>query len=277
VTSHVVSLTLVQPAAHSKPAASHFLTVFLCLFLLPVYCLDASDRLTIAVASNFKNTLKYLVEDFQATNNANIRISSASTGILYAQIESGAPFDIFLAADVFRPKSLAQNQLGLAGSRFTYALGQLVLWIPHRKNVSRDALFEVGGKVSIANPQTAPYGIAARQLLQSLGLWRTLEPDLVYGSNVAQAFQYVMSGNTKAGIIAWSVLSEHQSKNEVSITDSWIVPSHLHTPIQQQAIQLTNSKNAVLADRFLKFLKSDRSRAIIKQHGYLLPLRAGDT
>jgi molybdate transport system substrate-binding protein len=277
VATHEVDLTLDQPDAPSKPAAVNILIVFFCLSLTPASGLGANDKLTIAVAANFKNTLEILVADFQSTNNSDIRVSSASTGILYAQIESGAPFDVFLAADVFSPKSLVENQLGLATSRFTYALGQLVVWIPHHKNVNRDSLLSVVGKVSIANPQTAPYGIAARQLLQSLGLWRTMESHLVYGSNVAQAFQYVVSGNTKAGIVAWPLLNEYQGKRELSTTDSWIVPSQLHTPIQQQAIQLTKSKNAVLAQRFLKFLKSDRSRAIIKQHGYLLPLKTGET
>ncbi len=232
--------------------------------------LHAREELTIAVAANFKTTLDSLVTDFRGDKNADIRVVSASTGVLYAQITSGAPFDLFLAADVYHPMSLAQHQLGIAETRFTYAIGQLVLWIPGQENVSATNLNRLQGKLSIANPDTAPYGLAARQYLRKIDLWDLLKDQLVYAKNATQAFQYVSSGNAQAGLIAWSTLKQQQ-RSDGNKTDFWIVPASEYSPIQQQAIKLTNAPNPMLADEFYRFLKSEQARRTIESNGYSVP------
>lgn len=248
----------------------HALTIL--LFLLSAQPLWAREVLTIAVASNFKTTLALLSDEFRAERALDIRIVSASTGVLYAQIASGAPFDVFLAADADRPGTLAREHLGVAETRFTFALGQLVLWIPGQDNVSAASLSHLQGKLSIASPETAPYGLAARQYLQRIGLWESLKDQLVYGKNITQAFQYVSSGNAQAGFVAWSILKEHQGSHGVS-ADFWIIPPGEYSPIEQQAIRLTHATNPELADEFCEFLKSDTARGIMTSNGYSLPER----
>jgi molybdate transport system substrate-binding protein len=248
------------------------LTIFISCVCTSASSMEADETLTIAVASNFKNTLERLADSFRPEGTVNIRIVSASTGVLFAQIASGAPFDLFLAADVSRPERLAQDHLGLAETRFTYALGQLVLWIHGQKEVSAASLTNLGGKFSIANPDTAPYGFAARQYLQRIGRWQSLKDQMVFAKNITQAFQYVSSGNAQAGLIAWSVLMEHRESSGFP-TDFWIVPVDDYSPIEQQAIRLVNAQNPNLADEFSKFLKTDSARGIIKSSGYSVPTR----
>lgn len=239
---------------------------------------SASDKsLTIAVASNFKATLEDLVTAFDAKTDTKVRISSASTGILFAQIKSGAPFDLFLAADVFRPKLLVEDNYAKADTRFTYALGQLVLWAPGRSSVDQNTLREINGRISMANPETAPYGLAARQYLQSINLWKDLGPRLVYGSNIAQSFQHLVSGNAQLGLTALSLLRVYHrsAMSNEDDPDYWMIPIHFYTPIMQQGVVLTRSTNAGAAEVFIEFMKSPTGRNIISRNGYLLPSRKG--
>lgn len=238
----------------------------------------AFDRtLTIAVASNFKTTLEDLVTVFATRTDTKVRISSASTGILFAQIKSGAPFDLFLAADVFRPKLLVEDRYAIAATRFTYALGQLVLWAPGHATVDQHTLRETTGRISMANPETAPYGLAARQYLQSINLWKDLGPRLVYGSNIAQSFQHLVSGNAQLGLTALSLMRVYDRSakfNEDGLA-YWMVPAHFYAPIMQQGVVLTRSTNPTAADEFIDFMKSPTGRNIISRNGYLLPSRKG--
>jgi molybdate transport system substrate-binding protein len=236
--------------------------------------LKASQPLTIAVASNFKATLEMLVDAFSTESAEDIRIVAASTGVLYAQIVSGAPFDLFLAADTHRPTILEQDQLGVMGSRFTYAIGQLVLWIPGEKNISSANLAGFAGKLSIANPDTAPYGLASRQYLKRIELWESIQGQLVFAKNITQAFQYVSSGNAQAGLVAWSVLKQHQATNGTA-NDFEVIASAQYSPIEQQAIRLINASNPDLADKFCQFLKSDQARDLIQSNGYGVPASRG--
>ena len=165
-----------------------------------------AEPITVAVASNFTTTLHDLAARFEADSGQSVRISSASTGVLYAQITNGAPFDVLLAADTERPRLLEASCHGAAGSRFTYAIGSLVLWSrdPAFTGVSCRAQLENldDRRLAIANPDTAPYGAAARETLMGLHLWDRVQPQLVVGRNIAQSLQFVASGNASLGFIA---------------------------------------------------------------------------
>ena len=236
-----------------------------CLFALspaPLCAESPADGLRVAVASNFRTAAIALADRFEALHPHRVVLVFGSTGKHYAQIVNGAPFEVFLAADSERPRKLEQAGVGVAGSRFTYALGQLALW-------SADpSLVKPGGDVlrsgefrhlAIANPSLAPYGRAARETLQALELWPAVEPKLVMGENIAQAFQFVASGNARLGLVAWpQVLQQKQGS-------WWRVPGEYHQPIEQQALQLSDSGAATA---FLDFLRSDTAAGLIQSHGY---------
>lgn len=230
----------------------------------------AGDRLVVAVASNFAGTAKELATAFSAESAAEVRISVGSTGKLYGQIVNGAPFDVFLAADVERPALLEKTGRSVSGSRRTYAIGALVLWSrdPGLKDGCVDALASLDGRLAIANPAIAPYGRAAVEYLQASGLWHKLEPSLVYGENASQTLQFVATGNARAGLVAAS----HVINSELpAATCSWPVPQDMHGPIEQQAVVLARSGNTELALQFLDYLCSENGREIIAAAGYRLP------
>jgi len=272
------------PCAPSSGSISVHLRLWLVTVLLVLIAIgpsvaasESDSRLTIAVAANFKTTLEDLATVFEANTDTRVRISSASTGILYAQIKSGAPFDLFLAADVLRPKLLVDDHYAMAESRFTYARGQLVLWAPGQATVTQDSLSETSGRISIANPETAPYGLAARQYLQNISRWKDLKSRLVYGANVAQTVQHLVSGNAQLGLASLSLLMDYRSsvKSGALVLDYWMVPVHLYAPIEQQGVLLNRSTHPALADEFIDFMKSEAGRNIIATNGYLLPSRTG--
>ena len=242
-----------------------------CLFGMVPFAADAQS-VTIAVASNFTTTLHDLVTRFEAESGQSVRISSASTGALYAQITNGAPFDVLLAADAERPRLLEASGHGVAGSRFTYAIGSLVLWSrdPALTGVNCRAQLENLGqqRLAIANPDTAPYGAAARDTLMGLDLWERVQPQLVVGRNIAQSLQFVASGNASLGFIAGNQTLDQRLPRA---TCSWPVPAELHRAIEQQAILLQRAaKNSVASD-FLSFLRDSKARTIIKNSGYAVP------
>lgn len=198
-----------------------------------------------------------------------MQVIRGSTGKHSAQIQNGAPFDLFLAADVRHPELLERHGLAMPGSRFTYAIGHLVLWSPNTGYVdtSGDVLAQGGFRyLALANPELAPYGRAARETLESLGVWGQLDGRMVRGENVAQAFQFVASGNAELGLVA---LSQVERGGRATVPGSyWKVPPDLHRPIEQQAILLTDND---VARAFLEFLRNDEARAIIRQYGYTTP------
>ncbi len=219
-----------------------------------------ADTLRLAVAANFTAVLEQLVGEFDPDKQHDITISSASTGMLYTQITRGAPFDIFFAADRARPERLESDGLVIAGSRYTYAIGQLALWQPEHTPTSVTDLLP--GKLAIANPDTAPYGLAAQQVLQAIDQWEPAR--LVQGTNIAQTFQFIYSGNVAQGFVAQSLLIQQQVPAQ-----HWVaVPNHMHTPIEQQLVQLTRSEENPLAERFLDYLKTPEALELIKQRGY---------
>lgn len=224
--------------------------------------------MTVATASNFSLAVDELAAQFTASTGQRIRVTTGSTGKLYAQIVNGAPFDVLLAADAARPESLEVSGAGVPATRFTYAIGELLLW-SRRFGDCRAALDNSGDvHIAMANPDIAPYGAAARDFLQQAGLWESIRAQLVIGENVSQALQFVASGNAQLGFIAGSQL---QAPSLPDASCTWPVPPSMHAPIEQQAILLQHGADADGARRFLQFLRSDAGRVIIERHGYRLP------
>jgi molybdate transport system substrate-binding protein len=228
----------------------------------------AGETLRLAVASNFREPLEAIGERFEASSGHRLVISPGSTGKQFAQISHGAPFDLFLAADAARPRLLEERGLAVAGSRFTYALGRLVLWSSRAGLVDPDGRVLEGqafSRLSLANPRHAPYGAAAREVLERRGVWEAVERRLVRGENVAQAFQFVASGSVELGFIA---LSQLYGDGREDAGSSWRVPAELHAPIEQQVVLL---RDGVAARSFLEHLRSPQSRELIREFGYSLP------
>jgi molybdate transport system substrate-binding protein len=188
---------------------------------------------------------------------------------LYAQIINGAPFDILLAADAERPRLLEESGVGVTGTRFTYAVGALTLWSRDEELTGRDCreqLTRLGSKrLAIANPLTAPYGVASREFLEREGLWAITEPQLVFGENISQTLHFVVSGNASLGLIARSQALDSRLPEP---TCQWPVPQAMHEPLEQQAVLLLRAASNDAATDFIAFLQSPVARKIIREHGY---------
>jgi len=235
-----------------------------CCLLLPALPLQATPK--IAVAANFFVPMQQLVADYAALGGERPQLLSGSTGKLYTQIIHGLPVDAFFAADSERPAKLETQ--GRTMGRFTYALGRLVLASSQARLVDgNDNVLSTGGfeHLALANPRLAPYGFAAKQTLEALGLLRKLKERLVYGENIAQTWQYVISGNAELGLVA---LSQWLQWRERSSGSHWLIPAHLHQPIAQQAVIL---HRGVEIQAFMAFIQSPAGRERIAALGYDLP------
>jgi len=224
-------------------------------------------ELHIAVAANFADSMRSIADIFERQTQHTLKISSGSSGKLYAQIKHGAPFDLFFAADSLRPELLEQERLAIAGSRFTYAIGQLILWSPQPDLVDAEGDVLLGDRfahLAIANPRLAPYGEAARAVLQHKGAWKEIVHRMVRGENIAQTFQFVQSGNAELGFVALSQVGRSPERIPGSY---WLIPSHLYPAIEQQAIIVQDSQ---VAREFMTFVKSNEITSLIRSHGYLL-------
>lgn len=231
--------------------------------------LSSADTALIAVATNFAEVAETLVQDFENLSEHEIEISSAATGKHYAQIVNGAPYDALLAADQERPRRLEESAHAVAGTRFVYAVGKLTLWSPDEALIGDDGI-EVLEKqgfraLAIANPALAPYGTAAKETLQSLGLWSELEANIVMGENVGQTFALVATGNAELGLVA---LASVISKRNARSGSRWDVPADLHAPIRQDAVLLEHGYENAAAVAFLAYLRSDEARLTITDYGY---------
>jgi len=240
----------------------------LCILLLPFVSV-ADETITIAVASNFKSTADEIASEFSAATSIQVRVSSGSTGKLYAQIFHGAPYDVFLSADSKRPAMLEENGLAIANSRITYAVGGLVLWSQDdtlRGADCRRVLQEGRYRwLALANPKTAPYGRAAREFLLGAKLWDDVNGRTVIGENVSQALQFVATKNATLGLIA---VSQTKGVSTLTPTCSWPVPPSMHAPIVQQAVVIRRSPNRSAAMSFLNFLQGPVATEILQRRGY---------
>jgi len=219
----------------------------------------------VAVASNFAEPARAIAEGFEQASGHAVALSFGSTGKLYAQIRNGAPFQVFLAADVERPRLLEEQGVALPGSRFAYAMGHLVLWSPMPGYVDPAGKVLAAGDfrhLAIANPKLAPYGRAAREVLKHLGLWEVLQARLVRGDNIGQTFQFVQSGNAELGLVAWSQV---RRSGQPPFGSWWDVPRAFYSPIEQQAVLLADD---AAARAFLTYLRGAEARAIIRSYGY---------
>lgn len=243
---------------------------FLFLLLLTI-CSDtsAAEEVRVAVATNFGATLKEIVTNFEQDSGHTAVVSSGSSGKLYAQIKNGAPFDVFFSADLARPRLLEEEGFAVQGSRFTYAVGHLTLWSPDPTMVKGKGQSILLGDnvehVAIANPKTAPYGSAAKQALQALGLWERVQDRLVRGENIGQTFHFVFSKNAQLGFVA---LSQVLGLKVNGAGSRWDVPAHLHASLRQQAVLLRNGQRNGAARAFLDYVKGIASRNIIERFGY---------
>lgn len=237
----------------------------LCIaFLTPVW----ADDVQVAVAANFTAPFQQIAQAFTQATGHTVRASGASTGKLYLQIQNGAPFEVLLSADDATPQKLVIQGLGVPGSTVTYAQGKLVLWsarpgaVDAEGRVLREGRFQ---RLALANPKLAPYGAAAIDTLQALGQLERLAARLVQGENIAQAFQFVSTGNAELGFVA---LSQVAVPGQAPRGSRWVVPEHLYRPIRQDAVLLKKGEGQPAAEALMRFLRSAQARQIIQTWGY---------
>ena len=223
----------------------------------------------VAVAANFAEVIEQLKPVFEKSTGHKLQATTGSTGKLDAQITAGAPFEVLLSADAKTPAKLEAEGGGVAGTRFTYAIGRLALWSSDPKLITGDGMAALTASdvrhVAIANPELAPYGVAAKETLEKLGLWETIKDKIVMGENVGQTHSMVATGNAQVGFVA---LSAVLSPRAAAPGSRWDVPQELFTPILQDAILLKVGAENEAAHAFLDYLKSPEAKQIIEQYGY---------
>ena len=234
---------------------------------------SSSMSLKVAVAANFTPALKALIKAYDAHSDQEIVVISGSTGKLFTQIEHGAPFDLFFAADQKRPAMLVKNGLALPESQFTYAIGALVLWSKRwDAQEARERLlsgrFE---RLAMANPKLAPYGEAAIASMASLGVkLEEGENKILEGENIAQAFQFLRFGSADLGFVSLSQIRQHETSNSVKAS-YWVIPAKHHSPIAQDVVVLERSHDNKNTAKFLRFIQSEQARNIMLDYGYSQP------
>ena len=239
------------------------------VFTVSSVAVQAAEVL-VAVAANFTAPMQKIAAEFEKDTGHKTLLSFGATGKLYAQIKNGAPFQVFLAADDQTPAKLEAEGGTVPGSRFTYAIGTLVLWsakpdfVDDRGEVLKKGAFK---HLAIANPKTAPYGAAAMATLTKLGLLDAIQPKFVTGENISQTHQFVVTENAELGFIA---LSQIMMDGKLTSGSAWIVPTDLHGPIRQDAVILANGKDQPAARALVGYLRSEKAIAIIKSYGYAL-------
>lgn len=237
------------------------------IFTFSLTAAAQADEISIAVAANFTDATRDIVPLFEKATGHTVKVSFGSTGKLYAQIEHGAPFEVFLAADSKRPKRAEGEGLAVEGSRFTYAMGKLALWSPKAGAFDDAETYLKSGnfkRVAMANPKTAPYGLAAQQVMQHIGVWKPLQPKLIRGDSIAQTFQFAATANTEVGFVALSQVNAWKKSEGTK----WEIPQSYYAPIEQQAVLLKKGADNKAAKAFLDFLKSDEARAVITGYDY---------
>ena len=227
-------------------------------------------EVNVAVAANFTAPMRKIAAAFEQETGHKPVLSYGSTGRFYAQVRNGAPFHVLLAADDETPARMEREGLGVPGSRFTYAVGRLALWsrqaelVDDRGDVLKGRRFE---RIALAEPKLAPYGAAAIQVLNGMGLTAALTPRFVQGENIAQTYQFVASGNAQLGFVA---LSQVVADGKLTHGSVWIVPANLHRPIRQDALLLNAAKDNPAAVALLAYLRSERARSLLRSFGYEL-------
>lgn len=228
----------------------------------------SAAEVNVAVAANFSAPMKQIAADFEKATGHKVVLAFGASGKFYAQIKNGAPFQLFLSADDEKPIQLEKDGLAIPSSRFTYAIGTLVLWSakpgfvdPNGEVLDKGAF----NKLAIANPRLAPYGTAAMEVLTKRGLVVTVTPKIVQGENISQTYQFAATGNADLGFVA---LSQVMKDGKFTSGSAWVVPGKLHSPIRQDAVLLVTGRGNAAAEGLAAYLKSDRAKSIIRSYGY---------
>jgi molybdate transport system substrate-binding protein len=239
---------------------SFFASVFVALMTVQAL----GETVNVAVATNFADTAVEIARAFKEKTGHEAVLSFGPTGQFYAQIKELAPFHVFLSADEMRPRKLVEEGFGFEDEKFTYAIGKLVLWSKNPRFVTNEETLKKGAfsKIAIANPAAAPYGAAAIEVMKALTIYDSLEPRIVQGNSIAQAFQFINTENAELGFIA---LSQILNRKEGSW---WIVPNKYYRAIRQDAVLLKSGEKNIAAKAFMTFLKGPVSRSIIQKYGY---------
>ena len=255
-----------RPETRLAPLAALFL-VLACV----TACKDKSsttpahDELTIAAASDLTPAFEEIGRAFESANKTKIVFTFGSTGMLTRQIENGAPFDLFAAANVSYIDELEKQGLIISDSKTIYARGRITLWTPNTSNIRLQGIADLARpevmRIAIANPDHAPYGLAAKQALESAGIWDRVKPKLVFGDNIRQTFQYAETGNVDVAIVSLSLSTESRGR--------WtLIPEELHQPIDQGLGIVKTTKNEKAARAFTAFLSGPQGQAIMKKYGF---------
>lgn len=234
------------------------------LFAPPLW----ADTLTVAVAANFTRPMQALAQQFAADTDHQLRLSFGSSGQLFAQIQNGAPFDLFFSADQSIPQALIDSGDALAHSQFTYAIGTLALWSASANRFSDGAALLRSGdfnRLAIADPGLAPYGAAAMAVLQRLKLNEALAGQIIQGQNIAQTYQFVATANADLGLVA---LSQIITDGQITSGTAWIIPHELYPPIRQDAVLLSRSQHQTAAWALLDYLRSETAQSLLESYGY---------
>jgi molybdate transport system substrate-binding protein len=227
-----------------------------------------AGEVQVAVASNFTAPMKVIAAQFERETGHKVLASYGATGKFHAQIQNGAPFDVLLAADDDTPAKLDKENATVPSTRFTYAIGKLVLWSAKAGMVDAKGDVLKTGKfdhIAVANPKLAPYGLAAQETLQKLNLFTPLQAKFVTGDNIGQTYQFVASAAAPLGFVAMSQVYED---NKLKSGSAWVVPSTMYSPIRQDAVVLTKGANKPAVTAFIRYLKGARAQAVIRCYGY---------
>ena len=241
-------------------------------FLLITACKQAPPKtaheLTVAAAADLTSAFEEIGREFQSATGAHVTFSFGSTGLLTRQIENGAPMDLFAAANVDYINQLESKGLILSDTKAVYARGRIVLWTPKETTLRIENLNDLTKpevkRIAIANPDHAPYGMAAREALQSAGIWEAVKPNLVYGENIRQTLQFAQTGNVEVSIVALSLAQQSDGR--------WsLVPESLHKPLDQALAVIKGSQNEKQARAFASFITGPQGRAILAKYGFTFP------
>jgi molybdate transport system substrate-binding protein len=232
-----------------------------------------AEEIAIAAASDLNFAIKEMIAEYEKATGNHVKLSLGSSGNFYAQLQNGAPFDLYFSADIGYPKKLEEAGLTVPGSLYRYAVGRIVLWTNHTSHrdvskgleVLRDPAIR---KIAIANPKHAPYGRAAVAAMQHFKVYDDAKDRLVFGENISQAAQFIESGACDVGIIALSLALAPTMK---AAGTYWEIPSEAHPPLEQGAAILKSSKQQKTAQQFIEFMQGTRGQEIMRRYGFTLP------
>ena len=247
--------------------------IALCLFVVVGVNVAAAEELMIAAASDLNFAFKEIVAEYEKSTGDQVRLTLGSSGNFYAQIQNGAPFDLYFSADISYPKKLEEAGLGVSGSLYPYAIGRIVLWAGNESHLDLTKGLEVlreptVKKIAIANPKHAPYGRAAVAAMEHAQVYERIKDKLVFGENISQAAQFVESGAADVGIIALSLAIAPPMQ---AAGRYWEIPADAHPPIEQGAVILLGGKHQARAKAFLSFVQGAEGQAMMKRYGFLAP------